>query len=561
MTFPIKPTGLGAPVTDHCCCVKTNGASHFKNVFDGKVEKQSLQNSHAPQQSNIQQSAPGYYGPLASKDTGHLLNQITHLLKQLLSTLQKGGGLTEGNVRPLLNQFNNVTQQLGHNHAHHGHTNVGSPIIGYGSSSAGGYSQYPTPGNSAGFHHQTPLAPLSSGHQNHAHGGNFQTHQPLGPNVNHLRGGANTHLAHGHNGSHHNAGSHAIGIPANNAHNLQQNNTIGQPRFGELTPAASNNPFVTTHGISNTANGAHQAHQPGPIGLSISGGTAQGNALNPLLGANGAGIPATNPHVPLQPNAVGQPLSGGAEFVNTNNPLESLSGLPYVGFLFGGTTNATRDAAVDQAIRTGNVKGYVGSRSENGGVNPNPIGNILGSTLGEVGNLIGRGISNIPVIGNTDNPLKIGLVSPILNFAFGQIPMTDAQIKRNAIYNFGPRADAFEARGDAYGKGVAEGLRGTVTQAPKEQRIPLLDPAARLINGGLKFVSSFNIPVISFGADVLRSVARGVMGDSAFDFLNSNSRDPMDPSWSILTAPVNVLTSLFGRALAPILPNMSVEAA
>lgn len=253
----------------------------------------------------------------------------------------------------------------------------------------------------------------------------------------------------------------------------------------------------------------------------------------------------------------------GAEYVNPNNLLESLSGIPYVGFLFGGTRNTDRDTAVDAAIASGNIRSYAGS--ENNGqaeFQTNPIGNALASTLGTAGLAAIEQISRVPILGhNVDVPIigQLSTFDPILNYPFGQAPMSDDQIRRNAIYNFGPRADAFENRGDSYGVGVAAGLRGTQVSASDAERIPLWDDAMDAINNGLGFVSGLNLPVISFGADALRSFVRGARGDSTYDWLDGNSRDPMDPTFTVFGAPANLAVSFLASRLGSLV-GMDKEA-
>ncbi|WP_018633970.1 hypothetical protein [Neomegalonema perideroedes] len=243
-------------------------------------------------------------------------------------------------------------------------------------------------------------------------------------------------------------------------------------------------------------------------------------------------------------------VGAGAQYVDPYASREAMSGLPYIGWAFGGTTNSTRDMAVDAAVAGGNVRSYQGSR---GGqqASGNIIGSLLGGTIGAAGDVIGKGIAEVPILGNND--LLVGSTfSPILNVAFGQRVMNNDQIKRNAIYNFGPRADAYAARGDAFGQGVASGLRGEQVFTPPEQTLGI-DALSNGINRGLKVVSDMNIPFISYAADAARSLARGAAGESAYDWLNGGSADPMDPTWTVFSAPVNLAVSGIARRLAPVL--------
>lgn len=252
----------------------------------------------------------------------------------------------------------------------------------------------------------------------------------------------------------------------------------------------------------------------------------------------------------------------GSEYVDPYNTLESLSGLPYAGWIFGGTRNGTRDAAVDAAIAAGNVRSYGGSDGGGVGEFDTLTGSLWGNTVGRAGLSIGEAISRVPFIGhNVDIPVlgQLSLFDPILNIPFGQIPMNDEQIRRNAIYNFGPRADAFEQRGDTYGQGVAAGLRGTQVSTSDAERIPLWDDAMDAINTGLGFVSGLNIPVISFGADALRSVVRGARGDSTYDWLDGRSRDPMDPTFTVFGAPANIAVSYLASRVGSLM-GMDKEA-
>ena len=283
----------------------------------------------------------------------------------------------------------------------------------------------------------------------------------------------------------------------------------------------------------------------------------------PIPVANFQNMQFNNGMMNLVPNWIGQmgipapqnyPMNNtaGAEYVNAHNPLESLSGLPYAGFLFGGTRNADRDAAVDAAIAAGNLQNYQGSSNNGRGEFANSAGDILGSTVGAAGQTVAELISNVPFIGqNVDLPLvgPVSIFNPILNLPFGQVPMSDEQVRRNAAYNFGPRADAFEARGDNYGVGVAQGLRGTQVSTPQEQKIPIWDDLMTGINNTLGVVSGLNLPVLSHGADALRSMARGGRGDSTYDWIDGTSRDPMDPTWTVFGAPVNLAVSLVASRL------------
>lgn len=278
-------------------------------------------------------------------------------------------------------------------------------------------------------------------------------------------------------------------------------------------------------------------------------------------------MPFNNAFMNLVPNWLGQMGSpypqnyylnntAGAEYVNPDDPLESLSGLPYTGFLFGGTLDPDRNAAVDAAIAAGNLQNYQGSEGNGRGEFSNVVGDVLGSTVGATGQTLSELISNIPFIGrNIDLPLigPVSVFNPILNLPFGQVPMSDEQVRRNAIYNFGPRADAFEARGDSYGVGVAAGLRGTQVSTPEEQKIPVWDDLMTGINNTLGFISGMNLPVLSHGADLLRSMARGARGDATYDWIDGTSRDPMDPTWTVFGSPVNLGVSLLASRLAPVL--------
>lgn len=242
---------------------------------------------------------------------------------------------------------------------------------------------------------------------------------------------------------------------------------------------------------------------------------------------------------------------GGSWYVNAFDRNEALSGLPYLGWMWGGTTNPNRDRAVDAAIAAGNVRNYIGTRGDRRTYNDGIIGSLTGGTIGAIGDLVGRAVAEIPVIGNNDS-LTVSTFSPILNIAFGQRAMSNEQIKRNAIYNFGPRADAYLERGDAFGRGVARGLRGDQVYTPREQAIPT-DGIARAINAGLGIFSRMNLPVISYFADAARSLFRGASGESTFDFLNGGSNDPMDPTWTVFGAPVNLMVSGLARRFAPML--------
>ncbi|MDD2869262.1 hypothetical protein [Neomegalonema sp.] len=286
------------------------------------------------------------------------------------------------------------------------------------------------------------------------------------------------------------------------------------------------------------ASGSHAGHGAGAASGAWSSAAANAN-LSPWAAARWAQAPSG-----------AQGVGAGAQYVNPYATREAMSGLPYIGWAFGGTTNANRDAAVDAAIAGGNVRSYQGSR---GGQQPsgNIVGALLGGTIGAAGDVIGKGIAEVPILGNND--LLVGSTfSPILNVAFGQRVMNNEQIKRNAIYNFGPRADAYAARGDAFGQGVASGLRGEQVFAPPEQRLGI-DVISNGLNRGLKFVSDLNIPVVSYFADAARSLTRGAAGESSYDWLNGGSADPMDPTWTVFSAPVNLAVSGMARRLAPVL--------
>ncbi len=244
-------------------------------------------------------------------------------------------------------------------------------------------------------------------------------------------------------------------------------------------------------------------------------------------------------------------IGGGARHVDAYSAREALSGLPYVGWAFGGTTNADRDAAVNEAVASGNLRGYQGSRASQEGRPTNIIGSVLGGTIGAAGDSLGKAIAEVPFLGNNDYLIG-STFSPILNVAFGQRVMGNDQIKRNAAYNFGPRADAYLARGDAFGQGVASGLRGEQVMTPPEQRLGI-DNLSDAINRGLSVVSGMNIPVVSYFADAARSLARGAAGESSYDWLNGGSADPMDPTWTVFSSPVNLAVSGIARRLAPVL--------